>query len=668
MPKNAIVRGEKRKEREKHMRIEGKAIEFFQALFDYAKGKRDNVARFDEYQKQYEGSEDTLNGVKLAYRRNITYELIESQVSTTIPSARVQAERWSENGERNAIRAERFLNSVRNKLPFEAMNDKDERSCYIYGTSMWLVEWDDSIRTATEQGGISITQRSIKDFVPQPGLFRIEDMDYCFTISSTTKEDVERKYGISPGKAEETEKQSDRQGDDDTVDVVICWYRDDEGNVCQYAFSGDVELCHIEDYYSRKNKICRRCHRREGVCICEDPDLETVNSEYEEITEAVIRSDGSVIQPMTVKFKNGKSVTKKKMMPAEGIAGAVSGEVAGGLNLPEMVETEVPVMTKTKIRWYKPKSFPVVLRLNVSKEGSVYGQSDCETIKPQQEEVNKILSRMHEKLMMAGVYPYKPEDSIFITDNSIHGKVLNLKPNHTPNQYGVIDTTPNIQQDLLLVEAAYETAKKILGITASYQGQGDSSAKSGIAKQVQVQQSAGRLESKRAMKNAAYAAIDRVIFELHLAFADEPRPAAFRDEYGRLHNETFSRYDYLVYDEETGEYYYDDRYLFACELSNPMENQREMLWQINLSNLAAGVYGNPQDPATLLRYWQAQEKAHYPYATDNVEYFAMLVSQVQAQAQTVGDFSVVLPAQAGAGGGGIPMAGKTDAMTKGGNK
>lgn len=626
------------------MQIEGKALDFFQKLFDYAKSKRDGITRFDEQTAQYEGTTAEINGVPLQYRRNITYELIESQVSTTIPSAKVQAERWSALGERNAIRAERFLNGLRNKLPFEEMNDRDERSCYTYGTSVFLVEWDDSIKTVNEQGGVVISQKNIKDFVPQPGLFRLEDMDYCFTISSTTREDVVRKYGISPSEAKGTEKEADRDGEEDTVDVIICWYRDDDGNVCQYAFSGDVELCHIEDYYSRKIKSCQKCGQREGTCVCAEPDLVSVNSEYEELEEDVICSDGRIIPARSPKMKNGKLVTRKVKRPATAAEGGVAKTV-GSLSLPGLVEVDEPVMVKTRLPWYKPKSFPVVLRRNVSREGSVYGQSDCDTIKPQQDEVNKILSRMHEKVMSATRIPFKPEDSPFVMDNSIGAKVLQLKANHTASMFGVIDTTYNPQADLLLVEAAYEAAKKILGITASYQGQGDSSAKSGVAKQVQVAQSAGRLESKRAMKSAAYAAIYRVFFELHLAFADEVRPAAYRDEFGRLNNETFSRYDYLVRDEKTGEWNYDDRYLFACELSNPLENKREMLWQINLNNLMAGVYGNPQDPMTLLRYWQQQEKEHYPNAVENVEYFQSLVTRAQTQAETVGGFSPQIPAE-----------------------
>jgi hypothetical protein len=52
-----------------------------------------------------------------------------------------------------------------------------------------------------------------------------------------------------------------------------------------------------------------------------------------------------------------------------------------------------------------------------------------------------------------------------------------------------------------------------------------------------------------------------------------------------------------------------------------------MLWERNLSNLQSGTLGDPASPATLLRYWQSQERAHYPFARENVEYFKALVTE-----------------------------------------
>ena len=133
------------------------------------------------------------------------------------------------------------------------------------------------------------------------------------------------------------------------------------------------------------------------------------------------------------------------------------------------------------------------------------------------------------------------------------------------------------------------------------------------------------LESKRKMKHTAYAALDRLIFTLYLAFADEPRQLSYKDAFGRIHSAQFSRYDFIEYDIRRGEYYYDDSYLFSVDLNGGNEYQREALWERNLENLRAGTLGDPSSPVTLLRYWQCQERAHYPHARENVEYFLSAV-------------------------------------------
>jgi hypothetical protein len=57
------------------------------------------------------------------------------------------------------------------------------------------------------------------------------------------------------------------------------------------------------------------------------------------------------------------------------------------------------------------------------------------------------------------------------------------------------------------------------------------------------------------------------------------------------------------------------------DLNGGIEAQRELLWEKNLENLRSGALGDPMKNVTLLRYWQCQERAHYPYARENVEYF-----------------------------------------------
>ena len=72
------------------------------------------------------------------------------------------------------------------------------------------------------------------------------------------------------------------------------------------------------------------------------------------------------------------------------------------------------------------------------------------------------------------------------------------------------------------------------------------------------------------------------------------------------------------------------------DLNGGAEAQREMLWEKNLQNLQSGALGDPAKNVTLLRYWQCQERAHYPYARENVEYFQSAVrEELEAPMQEV---------------------------------
>lgn len=537
-------------------------LEFFEELFKRAMLYRESTyEKMERWYDQYRGDAFCDGGKDALVVRNITYELIESQVSTEIPDPEVTPSRWSEKREANAHRAELILRAMRKKLPFDEMNDMDERYTYIFGGSVFLVEWDDDYSLGRERGRISVTNINPQRFVGQPGVSSIDKMEYCFIVYSSSVSEIRRKWKSDFSPCIQ----------DDTVEVKVCFYKNEDGRVSLYVFSDGEEIAHYDDYYSRKRRVCKSCGLGAFHCTCERPSLVSVSSHIEELTKDVVLSDGEIIP-------------KGKKLPR-----------------------------------YIPSHFPIVIRKNTSLDGCLLGQSDCEFIKYQQEEINKVLSRVHEKLIMSGVYPFKPDDCRFQFDNSVGGKVLNLSPADSPSSFGVIDTTPDISRDLEYISRTYDDAKRILGISDTYQGINDETAISGKAKEIQINQAAGRLESKRIMKNSAYASIDRLVFEFMLAFADEPRCVSYKDAFGRVHNEAFSRYDFLEYDSEIGEYYYDDDYIFSSVSDG--EVSRADAWARNLENYKAGVFGNTDSDITLLRYWQAQERAHYPGAKENVAYF-----------------------------------------------
>ena len=527
---------------------------------------------------QYLGS-DEIDGSAIRAKsvRNITYEVIESQISADIPYPKADPESLSERHEQNAKTVERLCRAIRENLPFEEENDLDERYTYIYGGSVWYVEWDSSICRGESRGGVRVHCLSPLRFIPQPGINKIEDMEYCFLRFTTTRGEIMRKYSPPPDKLSLLECEYEFEGTEsssDTVSLITVFFRDENGEVGKLDFSGDVLLSYIPDYYKRKIRVCKSCGKPEGECSC-GGELIQQNLEYERVV-----IDGAVI------------------------------------TLP----------------YYTPKRFPIVIRKNTLGEMSHLGGSDCLRIRPQQQAINKIETRILEKLLRAGVTPVMPEGTSVTLSNAVFGQVIKTRPGESPDSFGKIDTTPDISQDIKEAERLYDMAKRVLGISDALQGTDTTQAESGFARQLKISQASSRLETKRRMKYLAYSEIYRLIFELYLAFADEKRALSYKDGFGRIHQNDFDKRDFI---EKNGEsYFYCDRYIFSVDLNSGNEYSREILWERNLSNLNAGTLGDKSDPLTLLRYWQSQERAHYPYARENVEYFSALLEKAKNEKES----------------------------------
>ena len=569
------------------MRIENKnealKLEFFKSLYQCAENAyAPQLEAFERSMKQYKGSTEIDGSDEAAITvRNITYEIVESQVSSDIPSPKADAISYSEKRGRNATSIERLCRSVINRLPFDEMNDIDERYTYIYGGSVWYVDWDNSSEYMGEVGGVRVECISPRDFIPQPNIYDTADMDYCFLKFITTKSELTRRYGIPEDKCELADYEYEYDGDvdaSDTVKTVTCFYRDEDGDIGRFIFSGDLTLSDLPKYYMRKKAVCLECGEDEDNCRCGKRKITTVDVPYERISKSDPASD-----------------------------------------------FDIP--------YYVPKLFPIAIRKNTSAEKQLFGQSDCDYIRPEQQAINKVESRILKKLLRAAITPIVPEDASISLNNSVFGQVIKMKPGESAAQYGKVDTTPNISQDIAEAERLYDHAKRVIGISDAYQGLDTGAyAESGYAKQLRINQASGRLLSKKKMKHTVYARIYKIIFSLFLAFADEPRTLAYKDAYGKIHESEFSRFDFIELDHVKGRYFYDDAYLFTVDLNSGSEYQREALWQRNLENLKAGTLGDPSNPATLLRYWQCQERAHYPYARENVEYFNNLNYEIGGDA------------------------------------
>ena len=261
-------------------------LEFFKELYERAKNAfSDDIEEFEQHLEQYRGSRVIDGSSEEALTvRNVTYEIIESQVSSEIPMPKVDPAVYSDARDRNAHTIEMLCASVRDKLPFEEMNDIDERNTYIFGGGVWLVEWDNSQSFGSEVGGVKVHVISPRDFVPEPCVCRVEDMEYCFIRTRATRGDVMRKYRVADENASLLECEYsawERDCADDTVSVIICFYRGECGEVGRFIFSGDLTLSDLPDYYRRRIVKCRECGKPAADCRCKKKKLydESVDNE-----------------------------------------------------------------------------------------------------------------------------------------------------------------------------------------------------------------------------------------------------------------------------------------------------------------------------------------------------------------------------------------------------
>ena len=612
-------------------------------------------ARMDGREALYRGSDeirpivakDRARERETPHVRNLCAEMIESQVDSNIPQPKVTPRRKRDEWRAKLI--EDMLRNELDRLPMEVINDQMERTVPIQGGGAFLVEWDSDQRTHSTVGEVSVAFVHPKQIVPQDGVYTgIEDMDYIILKVPQTKGYIKRRYGVDvddEGEAEPDVKGMCASTADDMVTQYIAYYRNGKGGIGLYSWVNDVELEDMEDYQARRLRRCAACgamepledvtpvepavngllpgqtadgtgeykgsgtvsRRGRKVCpYCGGTRWEDSEEQYEEVYTPITRSDGSVI-------------------PGAQMVETVTDQV-DEYGLPIVAVEMVP----TRIPFYKPDIYPVILQKNVSVYGKFLGDSDIDKIADQQNTTNRIEKKIIDKLVASGSYLSLP-DSPNVRVDEKDGKIIRLGNPADLAMIGTYELAGNVEQDMGYLSQVYEEARQIIGITDSFQGRKDTTATSGTAKEFSAAQAAGRLESKRVMKDAAYAQLFEAIFKFKLAYADEPRPVVSKDIQGNANYEEFNRYDFLEQD-AAGEWAWVDDFLFSCDTSAPLANNREAMWQETRMNLQTGAFGDPSSLQTLILFWTKMEMLHYPGSGETKAYLEeQLQQQMQAQ-------------------------------------
>lgn len=668
------------------------------------------VERMDERERIYNGDrtlqplvpgDATKSGgkKKTSHVRNIVFENIESQVSSAIPQPKVTAKHKED--ERLAEVIEHLIRNELDRLPFERMNDMAERTVPIQGGVGFLVEWDNSKHTHSTVGEEVVSVIHPKQFAPQPGVYTgIQDMDWFIIKCPTTKAAIKRKYGVDVRDEGESEPEVRAAGDEDRNEDALTLYigfeRNEQGGIDRYCWVNDVELEDLENYQGRRQPVCKKCGRVRplpgqiinndrdhgmgnllpdpargfaGGLVPEDmteramagqmvargmaqqemegvePGLEAIPLQSETAPEEPERYDGGPCPWCGgEEFVDQEQEYEQVMVPITN----ASGLVVPGMH-PGMGEDGTPGMVPTLIPFYRPDIFPIILQRSVSVYGKLLGNSDVDVIADQQNTVNRMEQKIIDRLIKAGTRITLPDRANLRTDPD-DGERWYIGNPADKAVIGVYNFSGDLQYELLYLSQVYEEARQILGITDSFQGRRDATATSGKAKEFSAAQAAGRLESKRVMKNAAYAELFELIFKFALAYGDEPRPVTFKNFKGETQYEEFSRYDFLKQDAD-GNYYWNTDFLFSCDTSAPLASNREAMWQETRMNLQTGAFGDPTKTETLILFWAKMEELHYPGANSTKTFLEKRLEQEQAAAQA----QMLAQQQLQQAQGGLPM-------------
>ena len=522
-----------------------------------------------------DGEESTSKGRSL---RKMVYELIESKIDNSIPMPKI----------RPRYKTDLPLVSVtENYLKFEVdgiftkyLNDRSERSTYVDGTSWYKVWWDSLDNTHERSGNVKIDLCRVDQIVPQPGVSDYRQLEYIFErkeISLTRIWDLYHRR-IIPTEA-----------NTNVIEVISCYYlnKDRVVGLFMYAPHSRQVICNEEDWQIRKLRTCT-------VCGTVNPTGDTCRNcgsktfKYENATEEILEND---LEEIYNPYEVGETDDESEK---------------------DHYKSRVFLTAGTKIPFYKITQLPFIPRPAISSLDNIYGTSEVKVTLESQDAINKLLTKALEKTMKSGTILTKPE-KLKIGDSDDTIKVLSVR---TTEEAAMVQSRPVVadtSQDLVMAATLYESGKASSGVTESFQGAKDSSATSGKAKQYAAVMTAGRIESLRVMKSAAFAGLYELVLKYLLAFSDEPRKFVRVLPNGSQKEEVWNKYMFLDKD-KYGNIYYRDDLRFDSDPASTLSQNRAQMWQETQDKFVQGAFGNPADPRVLELFWNIMDSLQYPLA------------------------------------------------------
>jgi hypothetical protein len=559
-------------------------------------------------------SEENKKDLKCLHVRNVIAENIESMVDSRVPRPKVTA--MNQNDEELARTLEELLRSCANRLHLRVLNDQAERMGPVQGGFFWMIEWDDSIKSPDGPGDVKISILHPKQVIPQAGIYTdVEDMDHITVMVPMTVLQVLERYGVDVDRVAETDadakgSDADAESEAGLVTVYQLFYRNGRGGIGNLAWTGDVLLCDREDYQARHVMRCKSCgavatfarrvdpERRKELRTAGQLDDRTKRCEYCEGTE----------------FEETE-LTGRVVMPGEG---AVLMDSQGNeFELKEAVpwldrDERLHIEERTVVPYYQPNLFPIKIQKNISKFGKLLGTSDVDKMEDAQNLIKGMDKKVIDRVVKAGTVIALPND-VRTETSTEDGRVYRVTDPAKMSMFKTFDFSGDISNELQIEGRAYEEARQSSGVTDSMQGRRDPTATSAKAKEYSASKAEGRMESRRVMKQEAWAKIYEIIAKLFLAYADKGRRLRVELPEGGVRYDVFQQKDFLKKDDK-GRLYYEDGFIFSVDDATSIGESREAMWQEINRSFAAGTLGDPKDIGTLILYWGLMEQQSYPGA------------------------------------------------------
>lgn len=604
---------------------EKKRLDKFVSMYTMANSaKQSNPLSSNEniqmWRRSYYGTLGALNkdgGVsnrKMKTLRKMVYEFVESKIDNNIPLPRMQPKHATE---RPLVEVtEDYLKYEIDNMYGKYLNDRSERATYVDGISWYKICWDSMDSGHTYNGKVKIEVKLADQVIPQPGISDWRKLQYLFEIEQMSVSTIYDLFGriVTPTGSNTSVPSAELKGDRDmsTVTVITCYYLNEHNIVGRFMWCKDTRqvICDDKDWQIRKLRTCRKCGHVQGLGnVCSVCGSESWK--YENATEEVLEDDLYVVRNP---YKEGDSNN-----PSD-----------------DVNQLELFLTKGTKIPFYQVRMLPFVPRPAVSSIESLYGIGEPYITMQGQDSINKMLTKMEDKTLKSGAVLTKP-DRRKVNDTDASFKIVDVKTAEEAAMIQVKQIMADTSQDILSSNLLYDTAKATSGITDSFQGQRDTTATSGKAKEFAAMQTAGRIESLRVMKAAAFAGVYELVLKYLLAFSDEPRQFVKILPNGQETTEEWNKYMFLSKTKD-GTVYYRDDFNFSTDPAATLATNRVAMWQETTDKFINGMLGNPAESRVLELYWNLMEQQQYPLAKlvlagikDNAQHLPAEIEQMLVQ-------------------------------------